>query len=88
MFADPKHIQEGAQAIIAQRPNAQLDHEILAAQITMCREFFETPNTAGKPMGWQSSEDWKLAVASMTEAGLLKETLPPEAFFTNDLIGA
>jgi pyruvate carboxylase len=29
-----------------------------------------------------------LAVASMTEAGLLKETLPPEAFFTNDLIGS
>jgi NitT/TauT family transport system substrate-binding protein len=88
MFADPKHIQEGAQAVMAQRPNAQLDQEILTAQITMCREFFETPNTAGKPMGWQSSEDWKLAVASMTEAGLLKETLPPEAFFTNDLIGA
>ena len=88
ILADSAHIDEAAQAIIANRPNSQLDPEILRAQIAQSGEFFDTPNTKGKPIGWQSPEDWKLAVASMTEAGLLKETLPPDAFFTNDLIGS
>jgi NitT/TauT family transport system substrate-binding protein len=88
IFADPAHVDEAAKAIIANRPNSQLDPDILKAQIVQCGEFFDTPNTKGKPIGWQAPEDWKLAVASMTEAGLLRETLPPEAFFTNDLVGS
>src|SRR5690606_19967151 len=59
IFSDPKHIAEAAQAIIANRVNSQLDPEILSAQIAQCKEFFDTPNTAGKPMGWQAPEDWK-----------------------------
>ncbi|HVX74612.1 MAG TPA: ABC transporter substrate-binding protein [Bradyrhizobium sp.] len=88
IFADPAHIDEAAKAIIADRPNNQLDPDLLKAQITQCREFFDTPNTKGKPIGWQAPEDWKLAIASMTEAGLLKDALTPEGCFTNDLIGS
>jgi len=88
IFADPAHVDEAAKAIIADRPNNQLDPDMLKAQITQCQEFFDTPNTKGRSIGWQAPEDWKLAIASMTEAGLLKGTLAPEACFTNDLIGS
>jgi len=86
--ADPTHVDEAAAAIIAQRPNSQLDPDVLRSQIIGCFEFFDTPNTHGHPMGWQASEDWKLAIASMTEAGLLKDVVSPETFYTNDLIAA
>ena len=86
--ADPTHVDEAAAAIIAQRPNSQLDPDVLRAQIVGCREFFDTPNTHEHPMGWQASEDWRLAIASMTEAGLLKDIVSPETFYTNDLIRA
>jgi NitT/TauT family transport system substrate-binding protein len=88
IYADPAHVDEAVKAIIANRPNNQLDPDMLKGQVVQSREFFDTPNTTGKSIGWQSPEDWKLAVASMTEAGLLKDALPAEAFFTNDLIGS
>jgi NitT/TauT family transport system substrate-binding protein len=88
IFADPSHIDEAAQAIVAQRPNSQLDVEILRAQIAQCKEFFDTPATAGRPIGWQAAKDWELAMDSMTEAALLQSKMPVDAFFTNDFLGA
>jgi NitT/TauT family transport system substrate-binding protein len=88
IFADDKNIDEAADAIIAQRPNNQLDRDVLKLQIAQSREFLDTPNTQGHPLGWQSGEDWKLAAKSMTEAGVLKSELPVESFFTNALVEA
>ena len=88
IFADPAHVQEATQAIIANRPNSQLDPDVLTAQIQQCRDFFDTPNTKGHPMGWQATADWQQALTSMSEAGLLKAKLEPSAFFTNDLLGS
>ncbi len=86
IFADPAHIDEAVQAIITDRPNKQLKPAILKGQTAMCKEFFSTPNTKGKPMGWQSADDWKQAVASMAEAGLIKPDVKIADFYTNDLI--
>ena len=46
------HIDEAADAIIKQRPNAKLDKKVLADQIKLTIDFFDTPNTKGKPIGY------------------------------------
>lgn len=86
IFADPAHIDEGARAIIANRPDKQLNFDILRGQTALCKEFIETENTKGKPMGWQSPDDWKKTLAMMQEAGQIKADADINDFFTNDLI--
>ncbi len=86
LLENPAHIDEGVAAILAQRADKQLNAEVLKAQIVLTKNFVNTPNTAGKPLGWQSSEDWKLAVKSMSEASLLKADARIEDFYTNDFI--
>lgn len=77
------HEDEAVAAIIAARPNAKLDAELLKAQIRAYRPYFETVNTKGKPVGWQSEADWADTIKSMVEAGLLKPGYKPSDFFTN-----
>lgn len=87
ILASDSNLDEAVDAIIAQRPNSQLDKAVLKAQVAQCREFLDTPHTQGHPLGWQAAEDWQLAVKSMLEAGVLKSELPLESLFTNDLVG-
>jgi NitT/TauT family transport system substrate-binding protein len=77
------HEDEAVAAIIAARPNAKLDAQLLKAQIEAYRPYFETVNTKGKPLGWQSEADWAETIKSMVEAGLLKPGYKPADFFTN-----
>lgn len=86
VFVDPSHVAEAASAIVSNRPDKQLKAEVLQAQTALCKEFLDTPNTKGRPLGWQSAEDWKLAVKSMSDAGLMKPDVQIESFFTNDLV--
>lgn len=80
--------REAAQALIANRPNMQLNLDVIKAQLDGCKEFFETPATKGRPLGWQATEDWKAAVASMSEVGLVKADAKLEDYFTNALLPA
>jgi NitT/TauT family transport system substrate-binding protein len=86
IFADPAHIDEGARAIITDRPDKQLNFDILRGQTALCKEFIETENTKGKPLGWQSAEDWTKTLAMMQEAGQVKANANINDFFTNDLV--
>jgi NitT/TauT family transport system substrate-binding protein len=86
IFADPAHIDEGARAIMANRPDKQLNFDILRGQTSLCKEFIDTENTTGKPLGWQSSDDWKKTLALMVEAGQAKADANINDFFTNDLV--
>ncbi len=84
----PGAVEEGAKAIIAGRPNAQLDPVVILDQAKLCLNFLQTSNTSGKPQGWQTEADWKGAIASMTEVGVLKGDFKPSDFYTNDLLKA
>jgi NitT/TauT family transport system substrate-binding protein len=86
IFSDPAHVDEAVQAIITDRPNKQLNAAILKGQTTLCKEFINTPNTKDKPLGWQSADDWKQAVTSMSEVGLIKPDVKIAEFYTNELI--
>lgn len=86
VMESPAHIDESVAAIIANRPDKQLNPAVLKGQTTLCKNFIDTPNTKGKPLGWQSAEDWKLAVKSMSDAGLVKADAKIADFYTNDLV--
>jgi NitT/TauT family transport system substrate-binding protein len=86
IFADPAHVGEAVQAVISARPNQHPDPAIIRGQTVLCKEFFDTPYTSGKPLGWQSAEDWKQALALMSETGVLKSAVSISDCYTNDLI--
>lgn len=77
------HVDEAIGAIIAQRPNDRLDRKVMAEQLKGYMKLFDTPNTKGKGIGWQSSNDWKEAIADLKTAGLVKQNLKPEDLYTN-----
>ncbi len=82
------HQDEAVQAIIKQRPNGKFNPSVLRGQIDAYHAYFTTPNTVGRPYGWQSSIDWGNAIASLQEAGVLKPGHKPSDFFTNELVEA
>lgn len=76
----------GVEAMMAQRPDAMLNPDILREQIRLTVEYFDTPATAGKPIGWQASEDWEAALRGMERAGVVQSGWKVGDYFTNDLI--
>lgn len=77
---------EGVDAVIAARPGAKLDRNVLLGQINMYKEFVNTPNTRGRPLGWQSERDWEEAIKTLEAAGVVKPGKKPAQFFTNQFI--
>jgi NitT/TauT family transport system substrate-binding protein len=81
------HVDEAVAAIISQRSDLKLDPEVLKNQIELYRPFFTTPNTEGKPFGWQAEADWENTIKSMVAAGVLSKDYKPSDFYTNTLLG-
>jgi NitT/TauT family transport system substrate-binding protein len=75
---------EGAQAIVAQRPQAKLDVKVLRAQIEALKAYFPTEATKGQPMGVMAEADWAAGIKTMASVKLIKDAKPSE-FYTNDL---
>ncbi|TCT06097.1 ABC transporter substrate-binding protein [Aquabacter spiritensis] len=80
------HVAEGADAIIKQRPDAKLNKKVLEEQIRLTVDFFDTPATKGKPIGWQAEADWTKALTAMEAAGAVKPGWKPSDYYTNDLV--
>jgi NitT/TauT family transport system substrate-binding protein len=85
-----KHLQsnpeDGVKAMIAERPDAKLDPAILLGQIKLTLEYFDTPASKGKPIGWQAKEDWEAALKSMQNAGVVKAGWKVSDYYTNELV--
>jgi NitT/TauT family transport system substrate-binding protein len=79
------HEEEGAQAIVAQRPQAKLDPKILRAQINALKSYFPTAATQGQPMGVMAEADWIAGIKTMASVKLIKEGKAAE-FYTNDML--
>lgn len=76
----------GVEAIIAQRPDANLDPDVLREQIRITLDYFDTPATEGQPIGWQAREDWEEALQGMEKTGLISPGWNPDDYYTNDLV--
>jgi NitT/TauT family transport system substrate-binding protein len=85
-----KHLQsnpeDGVKAMIAERPDAKLDPAVLLGQIKLTLEYFDTPASKGKPIGWQAKEDWEAALKSMQNAGVVKAGWKVSDYYTNELV--
>jgi len=77
---------EAADIMIKLRTDAKLDRELVIDTIKQHIPYFFTPNTKGKPLGWQSTEDWQATLKAMEDAKLVKPGNRPESYFTNDLV--
>jgi NitT/TauT family transport system substrate-binding protein len=80
------HVDEAVKAIIAQRPNAKLDAEVLQNQIEIYRPFFDSPSTKGLKFGVQTDADWTAAIRSLEKIGLIKAGHQPADYYTNELL--
>lgn len=78
--------EDGVAAMLAERPDARLNADVLRGQIKLTLEYFDTPASAGKPIGWQALEDWEAALKSMEAAGVVKPGWKATDYFTNALV--
>ncbi|SIQ84325.1 NitT/TauT family transport system substrate-binding protein [Paracoccus thiocyanatus] len=76
----------GVEAMQAERPDAMLNADILREQIRLTIEYFDTPATEGKPIGWQATEDWEAALKGMERAGVVPAGWNVNDYFTNEMI--
>jgi NitT/TauT family transport system substrate-binding protein len=80
------HLDDGVAAMLSQRPDARLDPDIMKEQLRLSMTLFDTPSTAGKPIGWQSEADWQGGIDTLLAAGAIKAKLNPADFYTNEMI--
>lgn len=81
-----KNPEDGVKAMIAERPDARLDPTVLLNQIKLTLDYFDTPATQGKPIGWQAREDWEAALKSMEAAGVVNAGWNVTDYYTNTLV--
>lgn len=81
-----KHPEDGVKAMLAERPDAKLDAKVLLNQIKLTLDYFDTPATQGKPVGWQAQEDWEAALKSMQAAGVVNAGWNATDYYTNALV--
>ena len=58
---------------------------MLRAQIESLKNFVYTDATKTLPFGTMAASDWKDAIQTLAEGGLVDKSLDPAAVFTNDL---
>lgn len=79
-------LELGVQAMLSQRPDATLNPDVLREQIRLTIEYFDTPATEGKPLGWQAEEDWVAALKGMERAGVIQPGWEASEYYTNELV--
>ena len=83
---DESLIGEATEALLKNRPQSRLSPGYVQAQLRAVIPYMDTPATAGKPLFWQSPEDWAAALKSSEAAGVIKANSKPADFFTNDFV--
>ena len=83
---DEDKIDEAIADVIKNRPQQKFGADSLKAQLQAIYPFMASPNTAGKPYGWEASKDWAVAVKTMRDAGQLDNKATPDEFFTNEFV--
>jgi NitT/TauT family transport system substrate-binding protein len=78
--------EDGVKAMLAERPDARLDPVILLNQIKLTLDYFDTPATKDKPIGWQAKQDWEAALKSMQDAGVVSAGWKVDDYYTNALV--
>lgn len=84
---DKSLLDESIEALIKNRPNAKINPVYAREQLEALTMYMDTPATVGKPVFWQSPDDWAAGIKVSEEAGVLtvKGTKPSD-YFTNEFV--
>jgi NitT/TauT family transport system substrate-binding protein len=63
-----------------------LDPKVARQQFANMLKLLHTKNTEGKPLGWQSRDDWNETLNGLEQHGGMKGRLPVDDYFTNDFV--
>jgi NitT/TauT family transport system substrate-binding protein len=83
---DKTLMDEAVAALLKNRPNAKLDPVYVRGQLEALASYMDTPATVGKPVLWQSPDDWAAGIKVSEEAGAIQKGSKPEDYFTNDFL--
>jgi NitT/TauT family transport system substrate-binding protein len=67
------------------RRDRERDRNLLTEQLKLSLELIVSPNTASLPLGAMAEADWKAMIEVLTTTGQIKQALPLERYYTNDL---
>ena len=81
-------MEVGVVAMLQARPDAKLDRGVTLEQIRLTVEFFDTPATRGKPLGWQAESDWQTALHGLEQAGVIRPGWKSSDYYSNALVPA
>lgn len=81
-----RNMDEAVEALMKHRAG-KVKAEAAKQELVLYADFMVTERTRGKPLGWQSDEDWREALLLLKEYADLKGSDGPTAFFTNEFIG-
>jgi NitT/TauT family transport system substrate-binding protein len=60
--------------------------QVLNTEFEGYAAYLDTPATQGRPFGWQSPDDWKIAEEILVQYMDMKRQASVEAYFTNQFI--
>jgi NitT/TauT family transport system substrate-binding protein len=83
---DRTMIDEAVAALLKNRPQSKLDPGYIKAQLEAVIPYMDTPSTAGKPLFWQSPDDWAAGLKVSEQAGVIQAGAKPSDFYTNDFV--
>lgn len=80
------HPDEAIQAGMKSHPEA--DPKVVRAHLDEVLREIKAGQTQGKPLGWETPEEWQQTVQILTDYADFKGTQPVTAYFTNDFLPA
>lgn len=83
---DGSMTDEAVQALLKNRPRAKLDPEYIRQQLQSLLPYINTTATNGKPLFWQSADDWAAGIKYSEQASIIKPGTKAEDYFTNDFV--
>ncbi|MDQ7828066.1 MAG: ABC transporter substrate-binding protein [Armatimonadota bacterium] len=81
-----RHPVEASDILVRLFPDA-LDRETTPLQISFTLELVRTRAVAGRPLGWNSMDEWRKTVEILARGGLLQKVKAPTEYFTNRFVG-
>lgn len=80
-YADAVKNYRGAAAIMARHMTLKIDTDVLEQQVKATVD--SVSRIAGKPLGWQSEDDWKSNLELLKAGHVINEVKDPHLYYTN-----
>jgi NitT/TauT family transport system substrate-binding protein len=79
-----QHPEEAVASVIKYLPAA--DPTIVRRELELSWKTWVTPNTKGKPLGWEAEADWASTIAVLKQYGGVTAALTPSQLYTNEFV--